>query len=108
MLVVSVAIAAVFADNLMTLAIAWATLDLVAYFWVVLSGGGNRVAGELGVNLLAVALVMVAALVCAAGGNVHRSDGTKLYKRSNMIKVFGPAKYFISSSPRTLESTRRL
>lgn len=68
MLVVSVAIAAVFADNLMTLAIAWATLDVVAYFWVVLSGGDNRVAGELGVNLLAVALVMAAAVVCAEAG----------------------------------------
>ena len=68
LLVVSVAIVGVFADNLMTLAIAWAALDLVVYLWVVFSGGDSRGAGELSVNLLSVALVMVAAVVCAEAG----------------------------------------
>ena len=78
LLVVAAALMAVFADNLMTLAIAWTALDLLVYFWEVFALGDNRGAGELSINLLAVALVMVAALVCVEAGVPAVTRGGKL------------------------------
>jgi len=68
LLVVACALVAVFADNLMTLAIAWAALDLVTFFSLALARGEKWVAAEFTIGLFAVALVLAAALVGVQAG----------------------------------------
>ena len=82
LMVVACALVAVFADNLMTLAIAWTALDVVTFFSLALARGEKRVAAEFTIGLSAVALVLAAALVGAHAGVPAELSGGKLPAQS--------------------------
>ncbi len=87
LLAVACALVAVFADNLVTLAIAWAALDLVTFFSLALARGEKRVAAEFTIDLLAVALLLAAALVGAQADVPAGLSGGKLSSQSVLFMV---------------------
>ena len=82
LLVIACALAAVFADNLMTLAMAWVALDLVIYCSLVLVRGESGAVAEFSVRLLAIALVIAAALVGVESGEMPVLSGGELSAQS--------------------------
>ena len=120
LLVISCALVALFADNLMTLAIAWATLDIVVYFWLAFARGENRAEAEFSLSLLAIALVLAAALVGAEAGVPAALNGGKMPTQGvlflvmaailhlNLYPVHLSARRIVQSSQVEIECITRL
>ena len=68
LLIVACAIVAIFADNLMTVAVAWVALDLATFFSLAYVRKENHAVADLSLSLLAVAFVIAAAVVFAYAG----------------------------------------
>ncbi len=85
LLVIACALVAVFADNLMTLAMAWVALDLVIYCSLVLVRGESRAVAEFSVRILAIVLVIAAALVGVESGEMPVLSGGQLSTQSVIL-----------------------
>ena len=68
LLLIACAMVSIFADNLMTVAVAWVALDLATFFSLSYVRKENHAVADLSLSLLAVALVIAAAVVIADAG----------------------------------------
>jgi hypothetical protein len=82
LLVIACAMVAIFADNLMTLAMAWVALDLVVYCSLAFGRDENRGAVEFTVRLLGIGFVLAAAVVGGEAGVPTVLSGSKLPAQS--------------------------